>query len=98
MRWLSLMQGTTTNTRVFHVSSYGADPTGKADSTEALTKALSDASNSISNGFLMEGINNLGGVEIHLDGGIYLISRPLRFSTINVGNIVVRSLFYFYFP
>ncbi|KNA24843.1 hypothetical protein SOVF_011960 [Spinacia oleracea] len=83
--------GTTTNTRVFHVSSYGADPTGKADSTEALTKALSDASNSISNGFLMEGINNLGGVEIHLDGGIYLISRPLRFSTINVGNIVMHG-------
>lgn len=88
---LTAFQGTTASARTFHVSLYGADPTGKSDSTEALMKALSDASKTTSNGFLIDGINNLGGVEIHLDGGIYLISRPLKFPSTNVGNILMHG-------
>lgn len=84
-------QGTTTSSRAYHVTSYGADPTGKTDSTEALLKAFKDVSEGISNGFLMDGIKNLGGVEINLDGGIYLISRPLQFSTINLGNVLIHG-------
>ncbi|KAL2929175.1 Polygalacturonase QRT3 [Bienertia sinuspersici] len=83
--------GHITGSRVYHVTSYGADPTGKTDSTEALLKAFSEASKSISNGFLIDGINNLGGVEIHLNGGIYLISRPLQFPTAYIGNILIHG-------
>ncbi|XP_021741494.1 polygalacturonase QRT3-like [Chenopodium quinoa] len=83
--------GTVGSTLVYHVSTYGADPTGKSDSTEALMKVLSDASKSISNGVLIDGISNLGGVQINLDGGIYLISRPLQFPTTNIGNIVMHG-------
>ncbi|GAB4840931.1 hypothetical protein Ancab_021691 [Ancistrocladus abbreviatus] len=77
--------------RVYHVTSYGADPTGKTDSTEALLKAFSDACNGPPDGFLMSGINNLGGAQINLEGGSYLVSRPLRFPTTGVGNIMIHG-------
>ncbi|CAA2998622.1 Hypothetical predicted protein [Olea europaea subsp. europaea] len=76
---------------VYHLTSYGADPTGKTDSTEALVKALSDALDGPTNGFLMEGILNLGGAKIELDGGNYLISRPLQFSVAGRGNLVIQG-------
>lgn len=75
---------------MYHVTSYGADPTGKTDSTDSLLKAFSDVYNSNGEGSLMEGIKNLGGVQINLDGGNFMISRPLRLPGVGVGNVVVR--------
>ncbi|KAJ9541217.1 hypothetical protein OSB04_027723 [Centaurea solstitialis] len=77
--------------RVFAVSSYGADPTGKADSTDAILRAMSDAVTEERNGLLMEGITNHGGVQLNLEGGIYKISRPVKFPVAGVGNIVISS-------
>uniref|UniRef100_A0A803QHD3 Rhamnogalacturonase A/B/Epimerase-like pectate lyase domain-containing protein n=1 Tax=Cannabis sativa TaxID=3483 RepID=A0A803QHD3_CANSA len=74
--------------RVYHVTSYGADPTGKTDSTDALLEAMSAAFQGPTEGFLMEGIANLGGPRIDLQGGYYLISRPLRFPAAGAGNIM----------
>ncbi|CAA2972211.1 Hypothetical predicted protein [Olea europaea subsp. europaea] len=75
----------------YDVTSYGADPTGVSDSTESLLGAISDALNGSSNGFLFEGIVNLGGAEINLQGGNYLISRPLQFPVAGRGNLVIHG-------
>lgn len=77
------------NPRVYHVTSYGADPTGNSDSTEAILTAIADAANGASEGYLMEGINNLGGAQINLEGGNYMISRSLKFPVSGVGNLMV---------
>ncbi|KAL0542575.1 hypothetical protein IC582_017644 [Cucumis melo] len=77
--------------RVYHVTSYGADPTGKTDSTESLLQAFSDVYNSNGEGSLMDGIRNLGGVQINLDGGNFLISRPLRLPGVGVGNVMIHG-------
>ncbi|GMH26020.1 hypothetical protein Nepgr_027863 [Nepenthes gracilis] len=74
---------------VYRVTSYGADPTGKQDSTEALLRAFSDASRGPSDGFLMAGVSNHGGSQIDLEGGNYLVSRPLRFPAPGIGNIMI---------
>lgn len=81
--------------RVYSVTSYGADPTGNTDSTDAFMSALADAVQDSGDGVLMEGITNLGGAQISLEGGNYMISHPLRFPTAGVGNIVVwlRKIF-----
>lgn len=84
------------NPRVFHVTSYGADPTGNSDSTEAILAAIADAANVQSEGHLMEGINNLGGAQINLEGGNYLIRRSLTLPESGVGNLMVcRNYFIF---
>ena len=57
------------NPRVYHVTSYDADPTGKTDSTDALLEAMSAAFRGPTQGFLMEGIANLGGPRIDLPYG-----------------------------
>ncbi|KAM7505682.1 hypothetical protein LguiB_004586 [Lonicera macranthoides] len=77
--------------RVYHVTSYGADPTGKTDSTDAILAAISDAVNGSGNGFLMKGIVNLGGARVNLDGGIYLIRRPLRPPVAGRGNLMIHG-------
>ncbi|CAH8346011.1 unnamed protein product [Eruca vesicaria subsp. sativa] len=77
--------------RVYQVISYGADPTGKADSTNAILKAMEDAFDGPNHGVLMEGINDLGGARIDLQGGSYLISRPLRFPSAGAGNILISG-------
>lgn len=75
---------------MYHVTSYGADPTGKSDSTDAILGAISDALNAPGNGaVLIQGIVNLGGVRVDLDGGNYLISRPIKFTVSGRGNLVV---------
>lgn len=74
---------------MYHVTSYGADPTGKIDSTESLLRALSDVYNSTSEGSLIDGVRNLGGAQINLDGGNFLISRPLRLPGAFVGNVMI---------
>ncbi|KAL2524702.1 Polygalacturonase QRT3 [Abeliophyllum distichum] len=76
---------------LYDVTSYGADPTGKVDSTEALLGAISDALKGPSSGFLMQGIVNLGGAQINLQGGNYLISRPLQFPVAGRGNLVIHG-------
>lgn len=68
---------------------YGADPTGKTDSTDAILAAVSDAASVTGDGFLMQGITNLGGVRISLEGGIYKISRPIKLPVAGKGNIMV---------
>lgn len=77
--------------RVYMATAYGADPTGKSDSTEALLKAVTDALQGPTNGFLMEGISNLGGARINLEGGNYLISKPLRLPAAGVGNLMIHG-------
>ncbi|CAA0823811.1 Polygalacturonase QRT3 [Striga hermonthica] len=76
---------------VYHVTSYGADPTGIQDSTEAILKAVSDALGGTGNGLLTDGIVNLGGARVDLDGGNYLISRPIRFPVSRKGNFVIHG-------
>ncbi|XWS40476.1 hypothetical protein CRYUN_Cryun18bG0143200 [Craigia yunnanensis] len=78
---------------VYHVINYGADPTGKADSTETLNKAIADAFQSPSEGFLMKGIINLGGSRINLEGGNYVISKPLRLPAAGAGNLMEHIAF-----
>ncbi|GLT53531.1 hypothetical protein SLA2020_267960 [Shorea laevis] len=77
--------------RVIHVTEYGADPRGRLDSTEALQQAISDAFRSPVDGHLMEGVADLGGTEVHLDGGTYKISRPLRFPDTSGGNFMIHG-------
>lgn len=74
------------------MTSYGADPTGYTDSTDAILKAISDALKGQGYGFLMDDIVNLGGASVDLDGGNYLISRPLKFPITRRGNLMVCSL------
>ncbi|XP_017232910.2 polygalacturonase QRT3 isoform X2 [Daucus carota subsp. sativus] len=77
--------------REYHVITYGADPTGKNDSTDAILGAIADAVQGPGHGELMKGILNLGGVRINLDGGIYKISRPLRLPVAGRGNLVIHG-------
>jgi hypothetical protein len=84
-----VMQGAQ-SARVYHVTSYGADPTGRRDSTVALLQAISDAVKGTTTGKLMVEIQNLGGARIDLDGGNYLISQSLRLPATGVGNLMVR--------
>ncbi|XP_050384300.1 polygalacturonase QRT3-like [Argentina anserina] len=81
------------SSRVLHATEYGADPTGISDSTEALQQAISDVFISpIEGAHLMEGIADLGGSQLHLDGGTYKISRPLRLpDTTGAGNFMVHG-------
>lgn len=83
-----VMQGAQ-SARVYHVTSYGADPTGRMDSTVALLQAISDAVKGTTTGKLMEEIQNLGGARIDLDGGNYMISQSLRLPATGVGNLMV---------
>ncbi|XP_004305794.1 PREDICTED: polygalacturonase QRT3-like [Fragaria vesca subsp. vesca] len=90
----STPQGSSSSSsRVHHATEYGADPTGISDSTEALQQAISDAFISrIEGTHLMEGIADLGGTQLHLDGGTYKISRPLRLpDTTGAGNFMLHG-------
>ncbi|XP_020576709.1 polygalacturonase QRT3-like, partial [Phalaenopsis equestris] len=79
------------SSRVYHLTEYGADPTGKTDSTAAIARALSDAFRLPSNRSLYAGIADLGGAEIHLDGGSYLISSPITLPSSPAGNLKIHS-------
>ncbi|KAJ9693209.1 hypothetical protein PVL29_012096 [Vitis rotundifolia] len=85
------IQSISSSSREHHATDYGADPTGRSDSTEALQQAIFDAFASPIDGHLMQGITNLGGVELHLDGGTYMISRPLRLPDIGGGNFMIHG-------
>ncbi|KAG0499506.1 hypothetical protein HPP92_004197 [Vanilla planifolia] len=75
--------------RVYYVTEYGADPTGTTDSTDAIARAISDASRPPSDRFLFVGIANLDGAEIHLGGGTYLVNRPIAIPP-SAGNLKVQ--------
>ncbi|XP_010941687.2 polygalacturonase QRT3-like [Elaeis guineensis] len=77
--------------RVYHVTDYGADPTGNTDSSAAISKAISAAFRDPSDRVLMAGIADLGGAEIHLDGGSYLISSPITLPATGGGNLKIHS-------
>ncbi|XP_062186190.1 polygalacturonase QRT3-like [Phragmites australis] len=77
--------------RVYHVTDYGADPTGGADATAAINKAIADAFSPPSNGTMTGGIPDLGGAEVHLDGGTYLIKGPLTLPASGGGNFKIHS-------
>ncbi|KAL3520342.1 hypothetical protein ACH5RR_018491 [Cinchona calisaya] len=80
----------TARPKIFNVTSYGADPTGKTDSTDAILRAITDALQGPSIGLLINGVVNLGGAQINLEGGNYLISRPLQLSA-GRGNLMIRG-------
>ncbi|KAI0494976.1 hypothetical protein KFK09_025122 [Dendrobium nobile] len=79
------------SSRVYHVTDYGADPSGKTDSTAAISRALSAAFTPPSNRSLFAGIADLGGAEISLDGGSYLISSPITLPSSPTGNLKIHS-------
>ncbi|XP_042520727.1 polygalacturonase QRT3-like [Macadamia integrifolia] len=82
---------TASSSRIYRATAYGADPTGKTDSTEALLKAISDAFKASNNGDLIQGITNLGGAEVYLEGGYFMISRPLRLPASGGGNLLIHG-------
>lgn len=77
--------------RVFHVTDYGADPTGAADATAAINKAIADAFRPPSNATMTGGIPDLGGAEVHLDGGTYLVKAPLTLPASGGGNFRIHG-------
>ncbi|XP_062226712.1 polygalacturonase QRT3-like [Phragmites australis] len=77
--------------RVYHVTDYGADPTGAADATAAIKRAIADAFRPPSNGTMTGGIPDLGGAEVHLDGGTYLVKGPLTLPASGGGNFKIHS-------
>ncbi|KAK1384716.1 Polygalacturonase QRT3 [Heracleum sosnowskyi] len=79
------------SSRVYHVTSYGADPSGKNDSTNEILNAISDAARDPGNGILYKDIVNLGGVRIDLDGGNYKINRPLKLPVAGRGNLMIHG-------
>ncbi|KAF0894501.1 hypothetical protein E2562_039278 [Oryza meyeriana var. granulata] len=81
----------TASSRVYHVTDYGADPTGGADATAAINKAIADAFRRPSNATMTGGIPDLGGAEIHLDGGSYLLKGPLTLPASGGGNFKIHS-------
>ncbi|KAG8043422.1 hypothetical protein GUJ93_ZPchr0458g22711 [Zizania palustris] len=79
------------SSRVYHVTDYGADPTGGADATAAINKAIADAFRRPSSATMTGGIPDLGGAEIHLDGGTYLVKGPLTLPASGGGNFKIHS-------
>lgn len=62
------------------VTTYGADPTGVKDSTDAFNKAISELlSRRNPNSTMADGIYDMGGAVIDLEGGNYTISDTLLF-------------------
>ena len=60
-------------------SAFGADSTGKLDSTQAFARMIAALSNTTraATPMMASGIHNLGGATLDLEGGTYLISAPL---------------------
>ena len=73
----SRMLGSYTNGAVFSPTDFGADPTGKTDSTDAVLKALNSMLNIVNASVMADGIKDLGGATLDLRGGTYLISKTV---------------------
>ncbi|MQM10520.1 hypothetical protein Taro_043413 [Colocasia esculenta] len=92
LAFLGRSQGSTAASRVYHVVDYGADPTGRNDSSDAISRAISDAFQPPKTGrTLLSGIPDLGGAEVHLDGGTYLVGRPIRLPSSGGGNFKMHG-------
>jgi polygalacturonase len=87
----ALQSTAASSSRVYHVTDYGADPTGGADATAAINSAIADAFRRPSNATMTGGIPDLGGAEIHLDGGSYLLKGPLSLPASGGGNLKVSN-------
>lgn len=68
---------------------FGADPTCGADSTAAFT-ALTAALPALAVGNLSDGIRDLGGAVVDLDGGCYLLSAPFAIPQF-LGNLHIQD-------
>lgn len=77
--------------RIFFPTNNGADPTGGSDSTTALQLTINQAFDVASTHSLMTGVIDLGGVEIHLGGGQYVISKPLTLPDLGGGNVLIHG-------
>ena len=71
---------------------FGADPTGRTDSTMAFQKAIDVLFNvsAYADREMASGIHNLGGATLDLKGGEFLISEPIRVPPL-VGNVRIRG-------
>jgi hypothetical protein len=71
---------------------FGADPTGRSDSTKAFEKATAVLFNvsAYASHDMASGIHNLGGATLDLNGGEYLISEPIHVPPL-VGNVRIRG-------
>ncbi|CAN1225567.1 Polygalacturonase QRT3 [Linum grandiflorum] len=76
---------------VYKFTAYGADPTGVKDSSDAISKLLADVVKGPTSGTMLDGIKNYGGAQIHLGGGNYVITKPVKFPSAGVGNIVIAG-------
>ncbi|CAN7070907.1 unnamed protein product [Brassica oleracea var. botrytis] len=77
--------------RVIYPISYGADPTGGQDSSDAILEALNDAFQLHIELHMLPRVTDLGGVVIDLQGGSYKIGKPLRFPSSGGGNLLVKG-------
>ncbi|KAL3741191.1 hypothetical protein ACJRO7_016767 [Eucalyptus globulus] len=77
--------------RVFYPVGYGGDPTGTQESSEAILSALSDAFRVQTKQQMLPGVSDLGGVILDLQGGTYLVSKPIRFPASGGGNVVIQG-------
>ncbi|KAF8102938.1 hypothetical protein N665_0190s0055 [Sinapis alba] len=77
--------------RVIYPISYGADPTGGQDSSDAILEALTDAFQLHIELHMLPRVTDLGGVVIDLQGGSYKIGKPLRFPSTGGGNLLVKG-------
>lgn len=71
---------------------FGADPSGRRDSTNALTMAMAVLTNTSAHApdAMADCISNLGGATLDLGGGEFLISAPLIIPP-HVGNVRIRG-------
>ena len=71
---------------------FGADPTGRTDSTAAFRKTLEVLLNTsaVAVSRMASGIYDLGGATLDLEGGEYLISQPIVIPPF-VGNVLITD-------
>ncbi|XP_019089089.1 PREDICTED: polygalacturonase QRT3-like [Camelina sativa] len=77
--------------RVIYPIGYGADPTGRQDSSDAILEALTDAFQLQTGLEMLPHVSDLGGLVIDLQGGSYKIGKPLTFPSSGGGNLVVKG-------
>lgn len=75
---------------IFFPVDYGADPTGKEDSYEAFAKIITELLTFCKNFSMADSIHDCGGATIDLQGGQYLLSKPLSFPQM-YGNFKMMS-------
>ncbi|KAH0894384.1 LOW QUALITY PROTEIN: hypothetical protein HID58_056813 [Brassica napus] len=73
--------------KVIYPIGYGADPTGRQDSSDAILEALTDAFKLQTGLHMMPHVADLGGVVVDLQGGHYKIGKPIRFPSSGASNV-----------